>query len=261
MRTLEVLFTPADFAALPRRDLSQATCVVFDILRATTTMMTALANGAAAIVPVAEISEALAARARHPGCLLAGERDGVRISGGLADGVEFDLGNSPREFTRERVAGKTIVMTTTNGTRALRACAGANVVLIGSFLNLRTIASRLEASRPAHLLLVCGGTFEQAAYEDSLAAGALADMVWPGFVTEQIADSAEIARQIWRVMQRDLPSAMQYSRNGRRLLANPGLREDVRVCVQRETLRFCAGLQPDGTIRALPEADGVRSSP
>src|SRR6185503_15623988 len=101
---LEILFTPAEFATLDQRDLSQTSCVVFDILRATTTMVTALANGAKAIIPVAEISEALAIRRREPEVLLAGERDGLRIRAAQTGSIEFDLGNSPREFRAERVA-------------------------------------------------------------------------------------------------------------------------------------------------------------
>src|SRR5260221_12924115 len=122
MNSLEVLFTPADFASLTGRDLSETCCVVFDVLRATTTMITALWNVAEAILPVGEISDALAASQQHPAALLAGERDGLRIGPELAKGVAFDLGNSPREFTADRVKGKLIVMTTTNGTRALRSC-------------------------------------------------------------------------------------------------------------------------------------------
>ena len=114
---VEVLFTPAEFRVLPDCDLSGTTCVVFDVLRATSTIVTALAAGAAGVLPVEEISEALAWR-RRPDVLLAGERGGQRISAALTGGVEFDLGNSPREFTPERVAGKLIVSTTTNVTRA-----------------------------------------------------------------------------------------------------------------------------------------------
>src|ERR1019366_1376956 len=138
--TLEVLFAPTEFALLNQRDLRQTVCVVFDVLRATSTMVPALANGATAIAPAAEIAEALAIRQRQPEILLAGERDGIRIEGRLTGGLGFDLGNSPREFTAAKVGGKTVAMTTTNGTRALRACARAAVVLVGSFLNLRATA-------------------------------------------------------------------------------------------------------------------------
>src|SRR5882672_2378548 len=128
--TLEVLFAPTEYAALSGRDLSNTVCVVFDVLRASSSMVTALAHGASAIIPVSEISEALAIRRQQPTVLLAGERDGMRIPADLTGGIDFDLGNSPREFTAETVRDRTIVTTTTNGTRALRACARANVVLV-----------------------------------------------------------------------------------------------------------------------------------
>src|SRR5881392_2676176 len=134
--SLEVLFTPADFASLEGRDLSETVCVVFDVLRATSSVITALANGTSAIIPVAEISEALTLRRKDPSILLAGERDGVRILNHLTGSIAFDLGNSPREFTRAKIAGRPIAMTTTNGTRALRACSRAWTTFIGSFLNL-----------------------------------------------------------------------------------------------------------------------------
>ena len=251
MRHLEVLFTPAEFAALKRRDLSHTACVVFDILRATTSMMTALANGASAIQPVAEISEALAARQRQPGVLLAGERDGLRIRGELTGGVDFDLGNSPREFTAGRVHGKTLVMTTTNGTRALQACAHAQTVLIGSFLGLRAVAEWLRAHPSENVLLVCAGTHEEAAFEDTLAAGALGELLVGQFVEAKLADSVEIARQIFAAHRGDLLAAMKYSHNGRRLLALPELAADVPVCLQIDALNFVAAQGQDGLVRRI----------
>jgi len=247
--TLEVVLSPAEFPSLPQRDLSQSVCVVFDILRATTSMITALANGAEAIIPVGEISEALAWREKRPDILLAGERDGLRIRAGMAGGVDFDLGNSPREFTPEKVQGRTIVMSTTNGTRALRACAAAKTVLIGSFLNLRATSNWILEQKPPHLILVCSGTVMEAALEDVLAAGALCERVWPIYAGGHIADSAEIARRLYPLMQHNLLDAMKSACNGRRLLANPELRGDVWLCVQRETLAFVAELQSDGAVR------------
>jgi 2-phosphosulfolactate phosphatase len=247
--TLEVLLSPAEFAALPQRDLNQTACVVFDILRATTTMITALANGAQAIVPVADISEALSQRQQQPDVLLAGEREGLRIRADQTGGIDFDLGNSPREFNSAKVQGKTIVMTTTNGTRALRACAGARTVLVGSFLNLRATVSWLMEQRPPHLILVCAGTIDEPALEDTLAAGAVCERVWPIYAGGRISDSAEIARRIYPLFQHNLLEGMKQGRNGRRLLSHPELRGDLWWCVQRETASFLAGLQPDGTVR------------
>ena len=152
--TLEVLFTPAEYEALSERDLSQTVCVVFDVFRATSTIVTALANGAAAIIPVAEIPDALALRRQNPEILLAGEREGLRIHKGLTGGIDFDLGNSPREFIPDRVRGKSIALSTTNGSRALRACAQAKEVLVGSFLNLAATVAHIRRHRAANLLLV-----------------------------------------------------------------------------------------------------------
>jgi 2-phosphosulfolactate phosphatase len=224
---LEVIFSPAELASLSQRDLRQAVCVVFDVLRATTSMITALANGAQAIIPVAEISEALALKQKSPDVLLAGERNGVRIRSDLTGSIDFDLGNSPRDFTAEKVQGRSIVMTTTNGTRWLR------------------------ENEPAHLILVCSGTFDEPALEDVLAAGALCEKIWSNYAGGHVSDSAEIARRIYPLLQFNLAEAMKHSRNGRRLLANPELRDDVYLCVQRETASFVASLLPSGVVRRL----------
>src|SRR4051812_47319295 len=247
--TLEVVLTPAEFGPLRNRDLSQTVCVVFDILRATTSMITALSNGAEAIIPVEQIGEALELRRQRPEVLLAGERDGVRIRADLTGGTEFDLGNSPREFTSDKVHGRTIVMTTTNGTRALRTCATAKAVFVASFQNLRATANWLRDNKPQHLLLVCSGTYEQAAFEDILAAGAVCERIWPNYAGGMVADSAELARRIYPLMQPNLLDAMRGSRNGRRLLAMPALRDDVWFSVQRETVSFTAQMLKDGVIR------------
>ncbi|MBI3881122.1 MAG: 2-phosphosulfolactate phosphatase [Verrucomicrobia bacterium] len=252
MQTIEVLFTPAEFAALAQRDLSRTTAVVFDVLRATSTMITALANGAAAIVPVANIAEALARKAAQPDVRLAGEREGLRIRAAQTGGVDFDLGNSPREFTRAAVAGRTIVMTTTNGTRALRACAGALDVFVASFLNLDATAARLRALRPEHLLIVCSGTGEDAALEDTLGAGGLVELVASGSHAT-VADSAIIAREVFRTHQEDLIGAMPHARNGRRLLALPELAEDVAFCLRCDALPITARLV-GGVVRAESSA-------
>jgi 2-phosphosulfolactate phosphatase len=246
---MEVLFSPAGFRALGERDLGGTVCVVIDVLRATSAIVTALANGAAAVFPGEEIAEALEWRRAHPGVLLAGERDGLRIDAALTGGVEFDLGNSPREFTAEKVAGKTIVATTTNGTRALRACAGAKTVVAGSFLNLAATALFVAAQPPADLLLVCAGTGSGAALEDAIAAGALCELLIPKRAALEALDSAEIARSVYRQAQPDVGEAVRRSQNARRLLARVALREDVAFCLRQDCVALVALLGPDGAIR------------
>jgi 2-phosphosulfolactate phosphatase len=218
---VEVLFTPAEFRALSQRDLSRTTCVVFDVLRATSTMVAALAAGARGVMPVCEIAEAIARRRERPELLLAGERDGLRIGAALTGGIEFDLGNSPREFTNERVAGRLIVSATTNGTRALRACSGAAGVLIGSLLNLNATAGFLVHENSERICIVCAGTGEDAALEDTLAAGALCEALRSTNADCDLEDSALIARGSFLEARQNLAHAIGQSRNARRLLSQP----------------------------------------
>jgi len=257
---IEAILTPAELPALARHDLRGAACVVFDVLRATSAFVTALRNGANAVIPAGEISEALAIRKKQPDVLLAGERDGVKIRAAQTGGIDFDLGNSPREFTPESVRGRTIVSTTTNGTRALRACAGAQTVLAGCFLNLGATAEFIKRLQPAEVLLVCAGTRENRADEDVLAAGALCEMLSAGSsrcddrtaqraAPTKISDSAEIARRAWVPAKSDLAAAVRNSENARRLLAIPELRDDVAFCIQRDIFPLVARMEADGAIR------------
>jgi 2-phosphosulfolactate phosphatase len=235
---IEVILTPAELPALAERDLGGTACVVFDVLRATSTIVTALANGASAIIPVSEISEAMDIGKKRPEVLLGGERNGVKIR--TAEG-EFDFGNSPREYTAEKVRGKTIVSTTTNGTRALRACVHAKAVLGGSFLNLGATAKFLREQNFENVLLVCAGTRENTALEDVLAAGALGEILGAA----ELSDSAQIALAVFGQAKGDLAGAVSKSENAMRLLAIPDLREDVEFCLQRDIFDFVAAREGD----------------
>ena len=238
--TIDVVLTPAELPALAKRDLRHTACVVFDILRATSTFVTALQNGATAIIPVGEITDALQIKKKRPEVLLGGERHGVKIR---AEGIDFDFGNSPREYTPEKAAGKTIVSTTTNGTRALRACAGANTVLASAFLNLSATAKFLRDKNFTNVLVVCAGTGENAALEDILAAGALCQK----FSSDQttFTDSALTALATFDAAKGDVAAAASQSENARRLLGIPELRDDVKFCLQQDTLNFVAALKGD----------------
>jgi 2-phosphosulfolactate phosphatase len=254
---IQVLFAPAEFRALRQQDLACTTCVVFDVLRATSTMVAALANGAAGIIPVEEISEAIALRRERPDALLAGERNGLRISGALTAGVEFDLGNSPGEYTSERVKGRTIISTTTNGTRALRACAAAETVLIGSFLNFSKTVDFVVNRKPRRLLLICAGTGENAALEDAVVAGAFCGAVIEKLHSCEMFDSAEIASRAYRQAQQNLLQVIQCSQNGRRLMANAELREDVAFCLRLDYHPIAAGMGAEGIATQLQTGDEV----
>jgi 2-phosphosulfolactate phosphatase len=247
--SLEVILAPGELAGLARRDLHDSACVVLDVLRATSTIVTALASGADSVVPVAEIEDAVAVKRRRPEVLLAGERNGLRIGGALSGGVEFDLGNSPREFVPEKVGGRCVVITTTNGTRALRACAGARHVIAASFLNLDATIEWLRARKPSHLVLVCSGTEDEPALEDILAAGALCHELFPDLAGTRISDGAEVARRTYLSFERDPSEAASRSRNGRRLLAIPELRDDVALCFARNRFALVPETGADGALR------------
>jgi 2-phosphosulfolactate phosphatase len=249
---LETILTPAELTRVATFDLRETACVVFDILRATSTFVSALQNGAKEIIPVREISEAVALRQKRPDVLLAGERDGVKIRAGLTGGIPFDFGNSPREFTPDKILNRTIVSTTTNGTRALRACAGAQTVLAASFLNLAATADFIQQKKFMAVLLVCAGTGEDAALEDALAAGALAELLAArANPSPEFSDATELARRNFLQAQPDFPAVFGSSQNARRLLAIPELREDVAFCRQRDVFPVVAAMGTDGAIRRL----------
>jgi 2-phosphosulfolactate phosphatase len=166
--TLDVAFSPYELAP---GEVAGRTVVVLDVLRTTTTICAALHHGARAVIIAEDAGEASRiAQAVDPHrALLAGERHGVRIDG-------FDLGNSPREMTAEAVAGKTVVLTTTNGTAALLATAGARDVLVGAAVNFSGVASHVRAAyqRDGDLLIVCAGRDHGFGLDDAYLAGRVA---------------------------------------------------------------------------------------
>jgi len=246
---IEVLQSPAEYQARRTRGFAGTTCVVFDVLRATSVMIAGLANGTRSFIPVEEISEALAWRNRQPDVLLAGERDGLRIKNADGSGIDFDLGNSPREYARARVAGRDIVTTTTNGTRALRACFSAETVLVGSFLNLVATAKWLAARTSGELVLVCAGTGELPALEDILAAGALVALMAQANAVIELRDAARSALLTYQAAADQLEKVVGAGQNGARLLANHDLRDDVKFCLQRDVHPLVAILGRDGKIQ------------
>ena len=249
---IDTILSPAELPTLAQRDLSATACVVFDILRATSTFVTALHHGAEKIIPVSEIAEAVALKKKFPNVLLAGERDGMKIRAAQSGGIDFDFGNSPREFTPEKVRGKTIVSTTTNGTRALQACAKAKIVLAGSFLNLAATAKFLEQKNFSEILLVCAGTGENPASEDWLGAGALLESLSAKKnVPPQLGAGTVVVKSRYEVASSNVLLALGHSQNGARLLANPELRDDVAFCAQRNVYDLVAAMDADGALRKI----------
>ncbi|MFM7245513.1 MAG: 2-phosphosulfolactate phosphatase [Planctomycetaceae bacterium] len=182
------------FHRMPEGATAGGIAVVIDVLRASTTMITAVANGAVRVIPVADVAEArrIAADA-GPTALLGGERGGVRIAG-------FDLGNSPLEYRPARVAGRTLVITTTNGTAALEASRGAREILVGAIVNRAAVAAAIRRlAVPGDAVhLVCAGTDGRVSAEDVLAAGAIVDAATHDGSRDVLDEAAQAAVAFFR---------------------------------------------------------------
>jgi 2-phosphosulfolactate phosphatase len=220
---VDVFFGPA---ALSSTEWQGRVAVVIDVLRASTTMATALAHGARAVIPFESAEEAVA-RFRsfeRSEVLLAGERRMQRISG-------FDLGNSPAEFTREVVEGKTILFTTTNGTAALASIQGAKEVVVGSFVNLgATIAMLRPAIRhQLDIALVCAGSERLFALEDVVCAGRILRALSRRLAGAQWSDAARAAVALERRFGRDLEACLRDTVHGRALV-EAGFGDDIPLC-------------------------------
>jgi 2-phosphosulfolactate phosphatase len=214
-------------------ELDGQTAVVIDLLRASTTICHALAEGAQEVIPCLEVDEAkqIAAQFSSGQAVLGGERDGVKIPG-------FDLGNSPEEYTPETVGGRSVVFTTTNGTRAMNACRGAARVFIGSFVCLSALCERFKNVGPINL--ICAGTKGKITREDVVCAGAIADrLLSSGTVGDDaINDQARIAWEAWRqampsssLQHERLALTLRHSQGGRNLIAL-GLQRDIDAAAQ-----------------------------
>jgi 2-phosphosulfolactate phosphatase len=205
---------------LPKRaklgELTGNRVVVIDVLRATTTIVQALASGAECVMPFASVDDALAAaKETEPTPLLCGERYGFKIDG-------FDLGNSPAEYTTENVGGRPLILTTTNGTRAMTYCRAADQILLGAFTNLTAICRELVSCDECHL--VCAGTDGDVTKEDALLAGAIIDGV-AGAVVD--GAGGELAQQAWqRVDPVQLAQEFETTAGGINLV-KIGMRDDL----------------------------------
>ncbi|HVA45307.1 MAG TPA: 2-phosphosulfolactate phosphatase [Pirellulales bacterium] len=221
-------------------ELEGAAVVVIDVLRATTVITHALAAGAREVVPCLEVDDALRVASALPKgrAVLGGERGGLKIEG-------FDLGNSPNEFTHATIGGKTLVFTTTNGTRAMMHCQRARRVLIGAFVNASAVVQALADEEKVHLL--CAGTRGAVTREDVLLAGLIADRLLdlPGAAEtcREINDELLIARTCWQAfaagrqipdLASDLAATLRFTQGGRNL-TKIGLEHDIdaAACIDR----------------------------
>ncbi len=247
-RVIHVHLSPS---LVPAERFVGGVAVVIDVLRATTTMVYALAAGCDRIRPCATVEEArhLADHLPAGKVLLCGEREGLQLPG-------FDAGNSPREFTCARCKGMAIVLTTSNGTRALLHAAAAERVLIAAFTNYSAVCEQLRhEKRPIHIL--CAGESGGVALEDTLLAGAIVDYL-VRLPEVEVDDGARLAWDCFELHGTHLEESLRLSSGGVRLHLL-GYDDDVRVCARVDVFHLVPELRRD-PLRVEIAAVGITGS-
>lgn len=214
---VDVCFTPALFH---QYDVSKTIVVVIDVLRATSSMCVAFQYGARSITPVMTMEESLSYRDK--GYLVGAERHGEMLEG-------FDLGNSPFSYMEEKIKGRDIALTTTNGTKAINMAKPAHLVVVGSFLNLDSLADWL-VKQNRNVLCLCAGWQDTFNLEDTLFAGALAQKLLPNFLLSPHRDSALAAIELYKCAKGDVYEFLAPSSHRNRL-AQLHIEEDVIYCL------------------------------
>ncbi len=232
---IDLSFTPhqADEAAL--RD---KTVVAIDVLRASTTIITALYNGAREVIPVPTVESAVKLSSQLAGdvVLLGGERGGRMIQG-------FSLGNSPAEYTAERVKGKSIVFSSTNGSQVLANARYARTLVVCGFVNMALVVSFLR-ERPRDFILACAGTNGAFSLEDSVCAGMIVDrLLKDGSLEVTLSDGALAAQILYRSHGRNVLKLLQSTQHGK-YLQEIGFEDDLKLCASVDS------------IPVLPQLDG-----
>jgi 2-phosphosulfolactate phosphatase len=221
--TKPALYTSLSPALIHLYDVSSSIVVIIDVLRATSTIATALHNGAKAIVPVDSVAECIRI-GKQIEAITAGERDGQ-----VAEGLQY--GNSPFEYPESFVKGKTLVLTTTNGTKLLHMALdkGAKEIITGSFPNLDAVCEHL-LSRNLPVVLACAAWKDKMNIEDTMFAGAVIEKIKDHF--EINCDSSQIALNLYKAAKKDMYAFMKsHDASHYHRLSNFGLEKDIRYCL------------------------------
>jgi 2-phosphosulfolactate phosphatase len=216
------LHTSLSPALLHLYDVSNSIVVIIDVLRATSTIATALYNGARSVIPVDSVSRCIELGRQIDG-ITAGERDGK-----VAEGLEY--GNSPFEYPRAFIEGKTLVLTTTNGTRLLQMALEKNAheIITGAFTNLSSVCEYLVEMKQ-HVILGCAAWKDRANLEDTLFAGAIISRIGKYFSIN--CDSSHIAEAMYEKAKKDMFEFMKKNNASHyHRLMNFGLEKDIRYC-------------------------------
>lgn len=221
------LFTSLSPALLSLYDISSSVVVIIDVLRATSTIATALCNGAKEIIPVDSVNECIRI-GRQIEAITAGERDGK-----VAEGLQY--GNSPFEYPESFIGGKTLVLTTTNGTKLLHMALnnGAHEIITGSFANLDAVCKHLvQKNKP--VLLACAAWKDRVNIEDTLFAGAVINKIKEHFSIN--CDASQIALGLYKEAEEDLYEFMKRKEASHyKRLTSFGLEKDIRHCLTSNT--------------------------
>ena len=244
---------PLPFFAKPPQ-LRKAVAVVIDVLRATTVFTYAVHSGIREIIPVLDVSTARQLKEKYPPekVLLGGERQGLPIQG-------FDLGNSPQHYTPEKVAGKTLIFTTTNGTEAMCAAKSARSIFIASFLNAAAVVEHLQNEN--NIAIICAGTDGVETEEDLLLAGCLTSRLRQNGLCKgrnyQMNNAAERVAELWRepMNATELEKWLMESTGGKNLL-NIGLEADIVFAAQCDIIDIVPQIAPS----AFQPADSLCST-
>ena len=234
MHKIEICLTPA---LLSQYEFSDSVVVVTDVFRATTTMCTAFANGAEAIIPVATEAEAISYKAM--GYLTGAEQDTEKY--GFAD-----FGNSPSEYSVKRVNKQSLVMLTSNGAKAIKGAQNCYRLLIGAFVNLQALAKRIQ-ELDRDVLVVCSGSNSRICLEDSLFAGALASSLIAEEGFESASDATRIAVALWHHANRDFSRFLLQSEHAKRLIDH-GFRSDLNFCLRKSIFGVVPELKVDKLV-------------
>ena len=238
MNNLKTLFIPEE---IKNTELAGKLVVIIDVLRASSTIVTALANGCSGFIPIFSPDQARkkAQQFERGKLLLGGEREGIKIEG-------FDLGNSPREYQREVVKDKTIIFSTTNGVKTLEMAKSAHRIIIGSFLNLQAVCDYCTHYQ-GDILIICAGKEGRFSLEDTACAGMVVNSlrdVFPG--NHQEVDANLTAQLLYVKLGNNILEILRKSQHGR-YLESIGLGEDLKFCSQLDLFHIVP-IYKDGII-------------
>jgi 2-phosphosulfolactate phosphatase len=221
------------YNCLELKEIEKRTVIMIDVLRASTTIVTAFANGCKRITPVLEVEDAFMLHKKNSNLLLGGEREGRKPQG-------FNFGNSPFDYTEESVGSKELAYTTTNGTKALLAAKGASKILIGSFVNLQAIVNT-ALTIGNDIVVLCAGRENTFSMEDAFCAGSMVTTINSAICKLEIEDGARWGYYAVNAMKSGMDKLMDHqvqtlisnTKHGK-YLQSIGLQKDIEFCARQD---------------------------